>query len=98
MLTRVKSRLRRLMERPASVELTKYQALLPKIEDREPQVAELSDEELTERVGKLRADRDFAEDELVEYCSLAREAAKRALGERPYDVQLVGVMGMLAGH
>jgi preprotein translocase subunit SecA len=98
MLTRVKSRFRRLIERPASVELTKYQALLPKIADRETAVEQLSDEELTERVGKLRADRDFADDELVEFCSLAREAARRALSERPYDVQLTGVMGMLAGH
>ncbi|MEV4318511.1 accessory Sec system translocase SecA2 [Actinocrispum sp. NPDC049592] len=98
MLTRVRNRLRRLMERPASVELTKYEALLPKIEDRESDIAKLSDEELTAKVGKLRADRDFGDDELVEYCALAREAAKRALNERPYDVQLLGVMGMLAGH
>jgi preprotein translocase subunit SecA len=98
MLTRVRSRLRRLLERPASVELTKYEALLPKIEDRESAVSELSDSELTEKVGKLRADKDFGDDELIEYCALAREAAKRALNERPYDVQLLGVMGMLAGH
>jgi preprotein translocase subunit SecA len=99
MLAKVKGRLRRLMERPASVELTKYEAMLPKIEDREPAVAKLSDEELTEKVGKLRGpDRALADDELIEYCALAREAAKRALDERPYDVQLVGVMGMLAGH
>jgi preprotein translocase subunit SecA len=99
MLTKVRSRLRRLMERPASVELTKYKALLPKIADREPTVAELTDEELTKKVAKLRGTgRDFGDDELVEYCALAREAAKRALSERPYDVQLLGVMGMLSGH
>lgn len=99
MLAKVKGRLRRLLERPASVELTKYEALLPKIADREESIAKLSDEELTEKVGKLRgSERELADDELVEYCALAREAAKRALDERPYDVQLLGVMGMLSGH
>ncbi|MET0136672.1 MAG: accessory Sec system translocase SecA2 [Kibdelosporangium sp.] len=99
MLAKVKGRFRRLLERPASVELTKYQALLPGIEAKEDSVAELSDAELTEKVGKLRGpERPLEGDELVEYCALAREAAKRALGERPYDVQLLGVMGMLSGH
>src|ERR1043165_2521015 len=99
MLAKVKGRLRRLLERPASVELTKYEALLPRIADREDDIADLSDEELTEKVAKLRgSERELADDELIEYCALAREAAKRALGERPYDVQLVGVMGMLSGH
>jgi preprotein translocase subunit SecA len=97
MLTKVRSRLRRLMERPASVELTKYQALLPAIEARESDIAALSDSDLTKEVAKLRKTA-LAEDDLVEFCALAREAAKRALNERPYDVQLLGVMGMLCGH
>jgi len=35
---------------------------------------------------------------LIQICSLGREAARRGLGERPYDVQLLGTMSLLAGH
>src|ERR1700722_2833174 len=31
-------------------------------------------------------------------CALGREAARRGLGERPFDVQLVGTLAMLAGQ
>ncbi len=70
--------------------LRKYSDLLPEIEDREPDLQELDDAELTERARQ-------AEDE-VEICAVGREAARRALGERPYDVQLLGVLAMLDGH
>ncbi|HEY7174418.1 MAG TPA: accessory Sec system translocase SecA2, partial [Micromonosporaceae bacterium] len=36
-------------------------------------------------------------DQLVEVCALGREAGRRALGERAFDVQLVGAMAMLDG-
>src|SRR5262249_25028409 len=51
-----------------------------------------------ERAGparQLRADRSRS---LVAVCALAREAAVRGLGERPFDVQLVGALAMLSGH
>jgi preprotein translocase subunit SecA len=35
---------------------------------------------------------------LAAVCALAREAAARGLGERPFDVQLLGAMAMLSGH
>jgi preprotein translocase subunit SecA len=37
------------------------------------------------------------EDQLVRYAALVREAAERALGERPYDTQLRGLIGLLDG-
>ena len=37
------------------------------------------------------------EDQLVRYAALVREAAERALGERPYDTQLRGLVGLLDG-
>ncbi|MBX6358406.1 MAG: accessory Sec system translocase SecA2, partial [Micromonosporaceae bacterium] len=64
-------------------------ALLPKIEAREPELMALSDEELTELAGQV--------EDVVEICAIGREAARRALGERAYDVQLLGVMSLLAG-
>jgi len=36
-------------------------------------------------------------DQMVEMCALGREAGRRALGERAFDVQLVGAMAMLDG-
>jgi preprotein translocase subunit SecA len=79
-----------MLQRPgATIDLGPLQAHLPKIEAREPELMELSDTELTELAGE-------AED-LVEICAIGREAARRALGERAYDVQLLGVMSLLAG-
>ena len=34
----------------------------------------------------------------AEICACGREAARRALGERPYDVQLLGTLALLSGH
>lgn len=98
LISRMGKRLRRLIERPASIELTQYEALLPTIEELETEVEKLTDAELTERAGKLRSAGGFGETELVEVCALGREAARRALGERTFDVQLLGTMGLLAGH
>ena len=36
--------------------------------------------------------------DLAEFCAVVREAARRALGMRPYDVQLVGTLALLDGH
>ena len=81
---------RRMLQRPgATIDLGPLRAHLPKIEAREPELVALTDEELTELAGQ-------AED-LVEICAVGREAARRALGERAYDVQLLGVMSLLAG-
>jgi preprotein translocase subunit SecA len=86
----LKLKARRMLQRPgATIDLGPMRALLPKIEAREPELMALSDEELTELAGQ-------AED-VVEICAIGREAARRALGERAYDVQLLGVMSMLAG-
>ncbi len=79
-----------MLQRPgATIDLGPLRAHLPRIADREPELMELSDAELTELAGE-------AED-LVEICAIGREAARRALDERAYDVQLLGVMSLLAG-
>lgn len=100
-MRRVKAGFSRFLDRPATVDISRYEGLLTSIEWREKKVGELSDEELTEAAGKLRRAGDepgFDEKELVELCAVAREAAKRSLNERPYDVQLLGAMELLAGH
>jgi len=88
---RLKNKARRFLERPGTVvSLRRYEELLPEIEAREPELHELDDAALTELARE-------AED-LVEICAIGREAARRAIGERPYDVQLLGAMAMLSGH
>ena len=98
LISRVGKRLRRIIQRPGSVELTRYEALLPAVEKLEPELEKLSDEELTERAGKVREETDFGDEQLIEVCALGREAARRALGERPFDVQILGTMGLLTKH
>ncbi|WP_020667929.1 accessory Sec system translocase SecA2 [Amycolatopsis nigrescens] len=98
LINRVGKRLRRIIQRPGSVELTRYQALLPAIEKREPELEKLSDAELGEAAAKVREEAAFGDQQLVEVCALGREAARRALNERAFDVQLLGTMGLLSGH
>ena len=98
LISRMGKRLRRLIERPGSVELTGYEALLPDIEALEPELTELGDAELTERAGRLRLEAELGDAQLVELCAVGREAARRALDERAFDVQLLGTMGLLSGH
>jgi preprotein translocase subunit SecA len=98
LISRVGKRLRKLIERPASVELSQYEALLPAIEELEAELEKLTDAELTERASKLRLEATFDNSQLIEVCALGREAARRALGERAFEVQLLGTMGLLTGH
>jgi preprotein translocase subunit SecA len=85
---RLKSTLRRFLERPGTtVDLRPFSKLLPEIEARGEELSDISDEELTELAGAAK--------DLVEICAVGREAAWRALGERPYDVQLLGVQSLL---
>ena len=59
--------------------------------------AELDDEQLRKAAGLLDLD-DLAEaDDVPQFLAIAREAAERATGLRPFDVQLLGALRMLAG-
>jgi preprotein translocase subunit SecA len=100
-MRRVKDGFARFLDRPATVDISRYEGLLTSIEWREKKVGDLSDEELIEAATELRREGDqpgFNEKDLVELCALGREAALRALDERPYDVQLLGAMELLEGH
>ena len=89
----LRDRLRRLVQKPGSVDLAPFRAVVEEAGRRESRVRRLTDEELTAAVAVLREEEDLAE-----LCALGREAARRALGERPYDVQLLGTLALLAGH
>jgi len=66
----------------------------------EEETAKLTDDGLIERTESLKQRHKDGEslDNLLEIAfATVREAAKRALGERPYDVQLVGGMVLHQG-
>ena len=67
----------------------------------EPEVQALSDEALKERTQWLKkrlADGETLDDILPDAFATVREAAKRALGQRHYDVQLIGGMVLHEGR
>jgi len=81
-------------------ELKKLQPLVAKINDLESAITALSDEELkakTEDFKKRFAEGSSLDDLLPEAFAVVREAAKRVLGERPYDVQLIGGISLHQG-
>jgi preprotein translocase subunit SecA len=81
----------------------RVRAYYPKVEAinaLEPEVEKLSDEELRARTAEFR--KQFAEgatldDLLVPAFATVREAAKRTLGQRHFDVQLIGGMVLHEG-
>ncbi|GAA0806715.1 accessory Sec system translocase SecA2 [Spirilliplanes yamanashiensis] len=87
---KLKSRLRKFLQRPGTtVDLAPLEKLLPAVEAMEDELAALDDAALTERAAQA--------EEYTEICAVGREAARRALDQRPYDVQLLGAMSLLAG-
>ncbi|MFP5256717.1 MAG: preprotein translocase subunit SecA [Acidimicrobiia bacterium] len=73
--------------------LKALQALVPDIGALEPEMEALSDAALQAKTGEFRQRLDNGEDLddlLVEAFAVVREAARRVLGQRHYDVQLVG--------
>ncbi len=98
LLGRFKQRLRRFAQKPGSADLSPYRKLLAEVNEQADRVSALSDKELTEAAAELRGRSDFGRSELVEVCALGREAADRAIGLRPFDVQILGALGLLEGH
>ena len=67
--------------------------LVPEINALEPEIAALSDEALTAKTGEFRqrlANGEDLDDLLIEAFAVVREAAKRTIGQRHFDVQLMG--------
>ncbi|VAW16451.1 Protein translocase subunit SecA [hydrothermal vent metagenome] len=72
-----------------------YQPLVDAINALEPEVEKLSDEALRARTGEFRAELAAGKkikDLLVPAFATVREASKRSLGMRHFDVQLIGGM------
>jgi len=85
--------LENLFGKPYATELRRASALVPKISAFEPALAALSDAELQGKTATFRAALaagSTLDDLLPEAYAVVREAAKRTLGQRHYDVQLIG--------
>jgi preprotein translocase subunit SecA len=78
-----------LLNKPGTLELGPQRKLLPQVGAHEQRLRALTDPELTAAAQAARDD--------AEICACGREAARRALGERPYDVQVLGALAMLSG-
>ena len=77
--------------------LRRYRKKVEEINALEPKVSAMSDETILARALEIKqAIRGGAEldEHLVEVFALAREEAKRKLGLRPFDVQLIGAMAL----
>jgi preprotein translocase subunit SecA len=99
----VKSVFRKIFGTKNDRELKKYFAKVKKINELEPKYEKLSDEELKEEFNKVKTNilkeiKEGANEQetlnkyLFDVFAMVREASKRVLGMRHYDVQLVGGM------
>ncbi|GGD04185.1 preprotein translocase subunit SecA [Pyruvatibacter mobilis] len=82
-------------------QLRKYRQRVEEINALEPEVAALSDEALRARTDEFRQELENGaslDDLLVPAFATVREAAKRTLGQRHFDVQLIGGMVLHDGR
>jgi preprotein translocase subunit SecA len=91
---------RKLFGSPNDRRIKGYQSRVDAINALEPEVAALSDDALKARTAEFRqqlADGKTLDDILVPAFATVREAAKRTLGQRHFDVQLIGGMVLHEG-
>lgn len=84
-----------------SRKLKKYEARLKDVNALADEFAQLSDEALQNKTAEFKkrlADGETTDDILPEAFATVREAASRTLGERPYDVQIIGGMVIHDGN
>ncbi len=81
-------------------EVRKYMPVVERVNALEPEFEALSDDELRAKTDEFRqslADGERLDDLLPEAFAAVREAAKRRVGQRPYDVQVVGAVVLHQG-
>ncbi|OBI45660.1 accessory Sec system translocase SecA2 [Mycobacterium sp. E796] len=94
---RLSSRFWRLLGASTEKNQTRSLAEVTASSEYDEKAADLSDEKLREATGLLKLD-DLAESaDIPQFLAIAREAAERTTGLRPFDVQLLGALRMLAG-
>jgi preprotein translocase subunit SecA len=97
---RVAHLLERFRGLPIERDLSAYRAVLARVSALEPATERLRDAELTERARGLRArvaDGAGPAELVPDAFALAREAARRALGQRPFDEQILAGLALTEG-
>ena len=82
-------------------ELTRFEKIAREIETLEPEMQKLKDEEFKEKTIELKAELETGknlDDIIVPAFALAREAAYRAIGEKPFHVQILGGLAIHFGN
>jgi preprotein translocase subunit SecA len=86
---------------PSKQAIEEYAQLTDQINKLEPAFEALSDEALRAKTAEFRerlAKGESLDDLLVEAFAAVREASKRGIGQRPYDVQLMGGVSLHRGN
>lgn len=96
----VRDGVRRFLQRPGSVDLRQFRPVVDGAGAWERRYRRVTDAELAESVRAMFAQPrpERSHDRLAEFCAAGREAVRRALDVRLFDEQLLGVLGLLAGH
>ena len=92
--------LSKLLSIGADKDLKEFQRIAAQINDLEPQFEAMSDEELSSQTEKFReryANGETLDDLLPEAFATVREASKRTVGLRHFDVQLIGGIALHRG-
>jgi preprotein translocase subunit SecA len=93
--------LEKVMGTPQDRIVKRYKGLVQRINDLEPEYQKLTDEELrgkTEEFKKRLTRGHDLDDIMPEAFAAVREAAKRTIGQRHYDVQLIGGAVLHSGN
>ena len=82
-------------------ELCRFEKIAKEIEAMEPEIQKLTDEELKEKTIEFKAELETGktlDDLIVPAFAVAREAAYRAIGEKPFHVQILGGLAIHFGN
>jgi preprotein translocase subunit SecA len=85
---------------PNKREIEKFSGVVDEINDLEPEFEKLSREQLAAKTGEFRsrlAEGETLDEIIVEAFATVREASKRTIGLRPFDVQLIGGLALHQG-
>ena len=94
-MLKVNSFFNTIFSRSERKKLAEFQRTVQLINDLEPEIEKLSQDMLLKRISEIKSEISNGkkiDDYLVESFAMVREASKRTLGQRHFDVQLIGGM------
>ena len=94
-MLKVNSFFNTIFSRSEKKKLAEFQRTVQLINDLEPEIEKLSQDMLLKRISEIKSkisNGKKIDDYLVESFAMVREASKRTLGQRHFDVQLIGGM------